>query len=52
MSIHFAALAWALRASKALNFKPYCGLGQAMIKLPGDDRDKECEKGNIVDSAQ
>ncbi|XP_071572498.1 uncharacterized protein [Temnothorax nylanderi] len=39
-STHFAALIGegALRALKALNFKPFCGLGQATVKLPGGDR--------------
>lgn len=41
-SVHFSALIWegSLRALKAFNFKLYCGLGQATIRLPGRDRDR------------
>jgi hypothetical protein len=39
-SAHFAALIGdqSLEGLKALNFKPYCGLGQASIKLPAKAR--------------
>jgi hypothetical protein len=39
-SPHFAALIGdrPLERLKALNFKPYCGLGQASIKLPAKAR--------------
>lgn len=45
-STHFAALVGdgALRALKALNFKPYCGLGQATVRLPAGDGSKENAK--------
>jgi hypothetical protein len=47
-SAHFAALIGdrPLEELKALNFKPYCGLGQATIKLPAKARSgREDEKG-------
>lgn len=45
-STHFAALIGdgALRALRALNFKPYCGLGQATIRLPAGESSKEGAK--------
>ena len=47
-STHFAALIGdrPLEELKALNFKPYCGLGRATIKLPAKARKgSEDEKG-------
>jgi hypothetical protein len=47
-SAHFAALIGdrPLEELKALNFKPYCGLGRATIKLPVKARKgSEDEKG-------
>jgi hypothetical protein len=48
-STHFAALIGdrPLKELKALNFKPYCGLGQATIKLPAKARrGSKDEKGD------
>ncbi|XP_077270928.1 uncharacterized protein LOC143902091 [Temnothorax americanus] len=45
-STHFAALIGegTLSALKALNFKPFCGLSQATVRLPGGDRRGELER--------
>jgi len=39
-STHFAALIreQSLQAIKALNYRPYCGLDQARISVPGKER--------------
>ena len=54
MSAHCAALIgdWPLEALKTLNFKPYCGLGRATVKLPTkahkESKDEKRDAGSVT----